>query len=451
MNTKRVFTLFVLLTIFCVMSAQEITGQWNGAFEVQGMKFRLVFHIEKIHGLYKATMASPDQGVKDIPVTAIRFNDNNLRIEVKNIGFAYDGILKSDTLIEGSFTQMGNTYPLNLTKDIIKISRPQEPKQPYPYISEEVKIDNKEASIALAGTFTYPEKGTDFSAVVLITGSGPQNRNEELMGHKPFLVISDYLTRQGIAVLRYDDRGVGRSEGDFSVATTEDFASDAMAAFEYLKTRKEINSRKIGLIGHSEGGIITFMLASEYKEIAFIISMAGTAIKGDDLLREQRQMISTAAGVSSLAFEQNEALIQKLNDIISKHTFDEINQNAGIYVNDLFPAELTKEQKKMYEQQIIRMASPWMQYFMAYDPGKDIPKIKCPVLAINGQKDLQVNADTNLDKIKVLKPDATVKKYPDLNHLFQHCKTGMLNEYSQIEETISPEVLADIAKWILSK
>lgn len=451
MKMKRIFALLLLLSIYYTLPAQEITGQWNGVFEVQGMKLRLMFHIEKLHGLYKATMASPDQGAKDIPVTAIRFNDNNLKIEVKNISFMYDGILKNDTLIEGSFTQMGNTFPLNLTKNIIEIRRPQEPKQPYSYISEDIKFDNKKANIALAGTLTYPKKGNHFPAVVLITGSGPQDRNEEIMGHKPFLVISDYLTCQGIAVLRYDDRGVGESGGDFSIATTKDFASDAMAAFEYLKTRKEINPRKIGLIGHSEGGIITFMLASEYKDIAFIVSMAGTAINGNDLLREQRQMISAAAGVSSTAFDQNEILIQELNDIISKHTLAEIKQNAGIYIDSLFPEELSGEQKKVYEQQLIRMASPWMQYFITYDPGKDIPPINCPILAINGQKDLQVNADTNLNKIKILNPDATVKKYPGLNHLFQHCKTGMPNEYSQIEETISSEVLADITKWILSK
>jgi pimeloyl-ACP methyl ester carboxylesterase len=445
----------IILLLLCILGAttiyaQNIAGQWNGVLEIQGMKLRITFHIEQIASVYKATMDSPDQGVKGIPVTFIRFKDSNLKMEVENIGFSYTGIQKNDTLIEGSFSQGGIDFPLNLIIGEAKLKRPQEPKPPFSYKVEEIKFENKQEGFSLAGTLTYPQEGSNFPAVILVTGSGPQNRDEELFEHKPFFVLADYLTRQGIAVLRYDDRSVGGSGGDLSSATTKDLALDALSGFNYLKTRKEINPRKIGLLGHSEGGMITFMLAAENKDIAFIVSMAGTAMRGDSLLYEQRKMISSAAGVPPAAFEQNEELVRKLNDIISTHSIDEIKQNASKYVDELFPVGLTPEQKKGYEQQIIGQASPWMQYFMKYNPADDIPKIKCPIFAINGMKDVQVNADTNLDRVKALSPKATVKKYPDLNHLFQHCKTGLMNEYGEIEETISPEVLNDIAVWINS-
>ncbi len=447
---KKIILLLVCILGTTAIYAQNIAGDWNGALEIQGVKLRITFHIEQIASAYKATMDSPDQGVKGIPVTSIRFKDSNLKMEVENINFMYDGVQKNDTLIEGSFSQAGINLPLNLVKGETILKRPQEPKPPFSYKIEEVKFENKQEGFSLAGTLTYPQEGSNFPAVVLITGSGAQNRDEEIMGHKPFFVLADYLTRNGIAVLRYDDRGVGESKGDFSSATTENFALDALSGFNYLKTRKEINPRKIGLIGHSEGGVITFMLAAENKDIAFIVSMAGTAMRGDSLLYEQRKMISSAAGVSQTTFEQNEELVKKLNDIISTHSIDEIKQNASKYVDELFPAGLSPEQKKGYEQQIIRQASPWMQYFMKYNPAEDIPKIKCPIFAINGMKDVQVNADTNLDRVKALSPKATVKKYPDLNHLFQHSKTGLMNEYGEIEETMSPEVLNDIAVWINS-
>lgn len=266
--------------------AQDIAGQWNGVFEMQGVRLRLVFNIDKEGDAYKATMDSPDQGAKGVPVTSVRFVKPSLKIEINNIEFSYVGTQKNDTLIEGSFAQGAMSFPLNLVKKKMEMRRPQEPKPPFDYKSEDVKIQNEKAGITLAGTLTYPESGSKYPAVVLISGSGPQNRDEEVMGHKPFAVLADYLTSQGIAVLRYDDRGVGQSQGDFALGTTADFASDALAAFAYLRTRTEINHKKVGLLGHSEGGTITFMVAAGNKDIAFIVSLAGKAMRGATLLYE---------------------------------------------------------------------------------------------------------------------------------------------------------------------
>jgi len=448
---KKLAMLFVILLSSFSLSGQKIIGQWNGVADLKVMKLSIIFHIEESSGIYKATMDSPDQKATGIPVTSISFDDPVLKIEIMNMGFSYEGILKNDTLIDGSFSQNGYQFPLTLVKTTkTENKRPQEPDSPYPYQSENIKFTNQNANIDLAGTLTYPKDNKRYPAVVLITGSGPQNRDEELLGHKPFLVLSDYLTRNGIAVLRYDDRGVVESEGEFTTSTSADFASDAFAAFNYLKKRKEIDPDKIGFIGHSEGGLITFMLAAKNKDIAFIVSMAGSAKKGHDILYEQRKMISSAAGVDRATFEQNELLIGKIDSLISKNTIEDIDKNMDIHLAELFHKKLTEQEKEFYAQQIRMLASPWMQYFLEYDPAKDISLIECPLFAISGQKDLQVDAETNLERIKALAPHAKTKVYADLNHLFQHCETGLMEEYSQIDETISPEVMNDIAKWILT-
>ncbi|NDV67284.1 S9 family peptidase [Dysgonomonas sp. 25] len=445
---KFIVLLFTITCALLKLVAQDISGAWSGELNIQGTKLPIVFNIEKSADTYAATMDSPNQGVKNIPTTSVVFENSKLIIKVAQLGAEYEGELIKPTEIKGSFKQSGFTFPLDLEKKEFKINRPQEPQPPFSYFVEDVFFENKSAGIILAGTLTYPKAGNSFPAVVLITGSGAQDRNEEVFGHKPFWVIADYFTKNGIAVLRYDDRGFGKSEGKFSTGTTKDFASDAYAAVEYLKGRKEINSGKIGILGHSEGGLITFMLAAEHHDISFIISMAGAAVQGDSLLYEQRKMISSAAGVNPVAFEQNEELIKKINALIVTKTMDEVKENATIYVEELFPKGLDEDQKKHFANQLVRQAAPWMQYFLQYDPAADIAKIKCPILAINGEKDLQVGATTNLGTIKRIAPHAEIKSYPDLNHLFQHCKTGLVAEYGQIEETISPEVLKDIADWI---
>ncbi|HUH45644.1 MAG TPA: alpha/beta hydrolase, partial [Arenibacter sp.] len=255
---KKVVLTLIIGFISLSGLGQDISGAWNGVLKVQGIQLRLVFNIDKTANGYIATMDSPDQGTNGIPVTTTSFDNSLLKISIASAGIEYEGVLDQDHIINGNFRQAGQSFPLSLSKSekVEKSVRPQEPIKPYPYYEEEIYFENREDAVKLSGTLTLPRKDGFFPAVILISGSGPQNRDEELMGHKPFLVLSDYLTKNGIAVLRYDDRGVGASTGDFKTATSLDFSKDAEAGVQYLKTRKEIDTKKIGLIGHSEGGLI---------------------------------------------------------------------------------------------------------------------------------------------------------------------------------------------------
>lgn len=341
------------------------------------------------------------------------------------------------------------------------INRPQEPDQSaFSYNSEEVTFENKSAGITLAGTLTYPKDKGTFPAVVLISGSGPQNRDEEVFGHKPFLVLSDYLTRNGIAVLRYDDRGTASSTGDFGAATTIDFSSDVEAAVAYLKTRKEIDQKKIGLIGHSEGGIIAPIVASKDKNIAFIVLLAGTAIPGDQLLLMQQQLIAKAMGVSDEELQKSHAINSEIFELIVKS--DEPKQLNTVLTNHLkqaftsLPGFETPSGMSMDDYvkvQVDQLCSPWMLFFIKYNPALVLEHVKCPVLAINGEKDLQVPPKENLEAIKKAlnkggNNKVTTKELPGLNHLFQESSTGTPSEYGDIEQTFSPIALDVILDWI---
>lgn len=297
MKANTLLAFVIMLLLGTTLSAQEISGQWSGALQLPTGKLRIVFNISAKDNGYTATMDSPDQGAKGIPVTKTTFETPVLMLEIAAAQIKYTGTCQENQ-IKGTFTQGAFSAPLDLTKssERIQVKRPQEPVAPYPYRSEEVTFENKKAGVTLAGTLTMPSTGGNFPVVVLITGSGQQNRDEELMGHKPFLVISDYLTRNGMAVLRYDDRGMALSTGDFASATSTDFAEDAASAVEYLKTRKEVNRRKIGLIGHSEGGLIAPMIASTSKDVNFIVLLAGPGMKGDELMLLQKKRIEEKMG-----------------------------------------------------------------------------------------------------------------------------------------------------------
>lgn len=453
---KKILVFLVLAFSAIIVKSQDITGTWNGVLKVQGMELGIVFHISKNGVDYSGTMDSPSQGVKGIPITSITFNNSNLKIAIDKAQIVYDGKLVGDS-IKGSFRQHGMPFVLNMVRGEVQAEakRPQSPVKPYPYISEDVKFENKEANIILTGTLTYPKSGNNLPAVVLISGSGAQNRDEELFGHKPFLVLSDYLTRHGIAVLRYDDRGTAESEGDFSSGTTKDFATDALAAFNYLKSRKEINPHKIGLVGHSEGGIISYMLASQNPDIAYIVSLAASAIRGDSVLLHQNEIVLRSSGMGETMIEEKKQELSKMfNLIINVSDKTEKEQKLREIMLESIPEDQQNDEdvRKIIDAQVNQLLSNWMRYFMSYDPAIDIVKVKCPVFALNGQKDMQVDADTNLGRIGALlksNDNLTLKKYPDLNHLFQHCQTGLFSEYSQIEKTISPEVMEDIVNWIL--
>ena len=455
---KLAFTIIaglISLTFF----GQEITGQWNGILKVPGAQLRLVFNIEKTANGISATMDSPDQGAKGIPVSNSSFENSVLKMAISQAQIEYEGTLGKDNIIVGNFKQAGQNFPLNLSKEKTEKEipiRPQEPKKPYSYHSEDIIFENKKAGITLAGTLTLPKQDGIFPAVILISGSGPQNRDEELMGHKPFLVLSDYLTKNGIAVLRYDDRGVAASKGNFKTATSVDFATDVEAGIAYLKTRKEINKSKIGLIGHSEGGIIAPMVATQSKDVAFIVLLAGTGIQGDQLLLLQQQLIGKASGMSDEALQKIKSNNTKIFDIANKSTsIEQLQTDLTNYIKQNpsteKPAGMTEEE--FVKLQVQQIATPWMHCFIKYNPAPTLEKVKCPVLALNGEKDLQVPPKENLGAIKaaLLKggnKNVTAIELPNLNHLFQECKTGSPQEYATIEQTFSPTALTEITKWI---
>ncbi len=458
---KIIFTLSLLLISFLNYS-QDVTGSWYGMATMQGQELRLVFNINKTNDIYSATMDSPDEGASGIPVSSISFKDSVLKIALQNIRFEYEGGLNKINHFIGNVKQGLQSVPMTLTREKIERLRPQEPKQPFPYYSEDLTFDNKRAGITLAGTLTLPKKEGKFPAVILISGSGPQNRDSEILGHKPFLVISDYLTKNGIAVLRFDDRGTAKSKGNHGKATSLDFASDVESALNYLLTRDEIIKTKIGLIGHSEGGVIAPMVAVNSKDVSFIILLAGTGISGDKLLLLQQVLVGRASGVSEADLQRNktffEGAFQLMTTSVNKDTLKkELKTYAKRMAIDL-PRKESEIPKGMTDEQFNYMTlsstlTPWTQFFLRHDPSKVLEKVKCPVLAINGSKDVQVPPNENLTAIKnALTKGAnkhiTIQEIPNLNHLFQECKSCSTAEYSSLEQTFSPIALTIVLDWI---
>ncbi|WP_127844169.1 alpha/beta hydrolase family protein [Psychroflexus aestuariivivens] len=461
---KKIFLTYLVAISGLATFGQNITGDWNGVLDVQGMKMRLVFHIENTEEGLASIMDSPDQNVSGIPVTSTEFKNDTLTLKVKNAGIEYIGVLNDTGDVEGNFSQNGMVFKMNLTKNKIQkseLKRPQEPEEPFPYHSETVKFKNKNAKIKLAGTLTLPNQTEKFPAVVLISGSGPQDRNESILGHKPFLVLSDYLTRQGIAVLRYDDRGFAESEGDFGSATTLDFAKDAEAAVEFLKSHKNIDSENIGIIGHSEGGLIAPIVARDNSAVAFIVLMAGTGIPGDELLYLQQKLIGEVSGLSEIQIENSVENNKQAYKILSnsENITKAKSKLKSFYQKALKENPDPQKPSNMTDEEYIdlvvsQIATPWFQTFINTNPADILQKVNCPVLAINGEKDLQVPPKENLQAIeKSLKTggnqNITTIEYPNLNHLFQESKTGAPSEYAKIEQTIAPYVLEDISEWIL--
>jgi uncharacterized protein len=450
---KKLLLLFFLAITTLNLTAQDISGQWNGLLEAAGLHLRIVFHINKTDSGYSATMDSPDQGAKGIRVTATIFKNNHLLLTIASANIEYEGELK-DSLIVGTFKQNGFGFPMKLSKKEIKntVNRPQEPKPPFPYLSEEVTFPNTQAGITLGGTLTLPAKTGNFPAVIFISGSGPQDRNEELAGHKPFLVVADYLTKNGIAVLRYDDRGVGASTGDFSKGTTADFATDVESALSFLQTRKDINKNKIGLIGHSEGALIAPVVAAKSKAVDFIVLLAGPGLPGYQLMLLQKRKIEEKMGVPAEQIESGQQAFKGAYEIIRNSPANDTSLKSRIqtFFKEKFGSNMPQAQLSGLATALL---NPWMVSFLKLDPVTALENVKCPVLAINGDKDLQVPSKENLSAIrKALEAagnkNVTIKEYPGLNHLFQEAKTGLPAEYMTIEQTISPVVLEDITTWI---
>ncbi len=456
----------LIVVVFCFFYilgfGQQIEGQWSGNLQVQGTKLKLVFNIYKSTRGYEATMDSPDQGVTAIPVTIIHIKDSILSLGIDQIGMSYKGVVENDTII-GEFKQSGFELPLYLIKNKTKgnktLKRPQEIIPSFPYQIEDVLFDNNKDNITLAGTLTFPKKIKKVPAVILISGSGQQNRDSEVYGHKPFFVLSDYLTRKNIAVLRFDDRGVGKSEGTFKNATSFDFAEDVKSAIDYLRNRPEIDNNKIGLIGHSEGGIIASIVASYSPNVSFIILLAGTGIPGIKVLLAQQEKIAETMNLGKDEIEKLLDTNKKIYEIIQEN--DHIDQQKNKLRKFLVSESESNEKEKSYtddyiEFQIDQMTTPWFKNFLDYDPADALRNVKCPVLAMGGTKDIQVNSKVNLMAIsKALKDGGnrnySFKELPGLNHLFQNCNTCLMDEYIKLEETFSEEALEIIGSWILKR
>ncbi len=446
------------------VSGGSLAGLWEGKLEVGSISLRLVFHIEeKPGGTLSATMDSPDQGALGLPVERVGLQDGLVRLELKVAAAVFEGVLAPDGAeMKGKWKQGGGALPLTMrrTKQVSSLNRPQEPKEPFPYDALEVVVENKPGGVRLAGTLTLPREKRPCPAVVLLTGSGAQDRNESLLGHKPFLVLADYLTRRGVAVLRLDDRGVGGSTGDLSLSTSQDLAGDALCAVAFLQGRREIDPRRIGLVGHSEGGLIAPLAASQSKAVDFIVLLAGPGVPGDQILYRQGADIARAAGASEAEVEKQrrdqEAIFTVLRGV--KDPAEREKQVRAIISRQIeeLSAEKKKEQapsKEYLEAQIKSVLSPWFLFFLDYDPRPALRKVRCPVLALNGEKDTQVAVDLNLGAIEQAlraggNRQATCVRLPGLNHLFQHCRTGSPAEYGGIEETFSPDALQIVGDWI---
>ena len=441
----------VLLLLFAVGSSfAQIEGYWKGKIDLGGQQMEMAFDIASTGNGYSATLDVPAQGAFDLPVDETLFLDNRLEMTMSAMDASYSGTLK-DNHVEGEFTQHGMTCPLNLEKgekESQQMVRPQDPQPPFNYRVEEVTFRNEKEGFDLTGTLTIPEGDGPFPGMVLVSGSGQQNRDEELMNHRPFWVIADYMARHGIAVLRYDDRGIGGSGGEVYNATSMDFSYDAEAAFDFLRNQKLIDASEVGILGHSEGGTINFMVAARRPEVAFLVSLAGPAVNGIEVLKEQQAAILRASGMTEEAIQFSSNANAQLFDIVEASSNRE---EADSLLRQLVQGWGYNEE--LTEQTVGQLASPWMYYFLKYDPTEAIVKTDCPALLLNGSKDLQVIASQNLPVYEKIiaehgKTNLTVREMTDLNHLFQHCETGSPNEYFTIDETISPEVLEVIAGFV---
>lgn len=462
---KKLLFIITLLLGF-TLQAQDVTGDWFGLLTFPGGKLHINLHVKKETTGLTATMDSPDQGANGLPVTTITFTNNTLNFTIPAGGISYKGTLEGKT-IKGTFTQGNYPIPLDFGREqptAVAPKRPQEPVKPYPYYEEEVSFKNEKAGITLAGTLTLPKQGgSNYPAVILVTGSGAQDRNEEILDHKPFLVLADYLTRQGVAVLRYDDRGTAKSTGDFAKATSNDFATDAEAAFKYLKTRKEINAKKIGIAGHSEGGIVAPIVAVNNPDVAFIVLLAGTAIPGDELMVLQNYLIGKANGMPEEELTKLSAINRSIYSLIKEEENTAVLKTRlqATFNKDLKPLFISKgipeHQVSTYiDMQISDITSPWYLNFIRYNPQPTLEKVKCPILAINGSKDVQVAPKANLDAIKRIAEKSGNKKVTTielegLNHLFQTSTTGAPTEYGEIEETFAPAALKTVGDWIVQQ
>lgn len=422
--------MILALMAVAAVTLKAQTGAWTGKLKVSGVELALIFNI----GEESATLDVPDQGAKDIPVEVSRDAVGGITLNVPAINASFKG-LWAGKVIAGTFTQHGMSFPMTLTPGAPVVRRPQTPVGPFPYATEEVSFTNGDA--VLKGTLTLPDNCDRKTPVlIMVTGSGLQNRDEELFGHKPFAVIADAFARAGIATLRYDDRGFGESTGDVVLCTTEDLKNDALAGVKLLRDRFE----RVGVIGHSEGGTIALMLAGE-RQVDFAVSLAGMIVSGAETLLAQNRRAFESAGLPE---SDVEAFARLLSD-----TFTAIRTRAPLPSADNY--DITDALRKNYAAALPSFRTPYMEFFLGLDLSASLSGITCPVMALNGTKDTQVQCDRNIAALEAGLPSnsrSVIRAEDGLNHLFQHCVTGEVSEYKSIEETFSPEVLSEMIAWI---
>tara|TARA_R110002126_G_scaffold124451_1_gene266403 strand:+ start:18959 stop:20359 length:1401 start_codon:yes stop_codon:yes gene_type:complete len=455
----------ILLIVLAITSSfsQNLSGVWHGNARTPDDKAILfVFLFEKNQEKYTATMDVPTFNVSGVKPKSTVLEQGHLIIEDAGLRMKYDGIWnEASNLIEGTYTEGGVKLLLSLKKENPKMpkkNRPQEPQKPYPYYEENVKFNNSDAGVTLSGTFTRPTQKGKYPVVILISGSGRHDRDGSAMTHKPFLVLSDDLTRKGIAVLRYDDRGFGESTGDFSKATTADFAQDVLSAVRYLKSRKDIDIKQIGLIGHSEGGIIAPLAANQTSDISFLVSLAGTGISGSEVSVMQSKSLRPFPVPDEKTFEKN---VRKSIKIACSDKEISQKRKELLAHNEAYLAPILKSLgapdeniSKFIKNETESGLKPWNTYFFNYNPAEEFEKLRIPVLSLNGSKDTQVDATVNQNAIRQALIEGKNENYKiveleNLNHFFQECETGKIDEYQKIEQTISPIALKEISTWIL--
>jgi pimeloyl-ACP methyl ester carboxylesterase len=461
-------TCLLYLSIFWCLASygqRPVAGIWEGRLNA-GVEMRIIFHIKDSAGTLSATMESPEQGLKNVQVSGVEFISDSIKLEIPQFQAKYAGRLTGDTMITGKF-QQGLAIPVVLKKIkqvVIKI-KPQTPVAPFPYKSEDVVYTSADQSIRYGATITIPVGKGPFPAVLLLTGSGQQNRDEEMVGHKPFAVIADHLTRNGFVVLRADDRGVGQTTGDVHTATTRHFADDAIVSLNYLKGRREVDKKKIGLIGHSEGAMIAQIIAAEREDIRSVVFLAGPGVEIKKLMHEQNEAVFTRAGVPNEYVTAYLELYDQLLEHIIKSDTAQLRENLTSTVNEwsaktraniVVATTGIKDEasKQRFIEQFLSLGKgAWFKYFLNYSPEGYLKNIRAHVLAINGSKDVQVISKTNLPAIEAALKAGKAKSYrieeaAGLNHLFQECKTCMVNEYGQLDETFSPKILELMTTWM---
>ncbi len=421
--------ILALLSLLAVVSVNAQTGSWKGELGVQGFKLPLVFNFTADG----CTVDSPSQGVKGIAAEKSSSENNKIIVKIASLGAVFEGTNYGDSIC-GTFGQGGLSVPLTLKPGTVEVKRPQTPVPPFPYKEEDVSFTS--GKFTLNGTLTLPDGYTkDTPVVLMVTGSGQQNRDEEIFEHKPFAVLADALARQGIASLRYDDRGYGDSSVNFTDFTTDDFCQDAEAGVNMLRTR----FGKVGILGHSEGGTVALMLGAGHK-VDFIVSLAAMAISGKETLLQQNRRALSMVGLSADMLDKTTSIINTVFSALAEgKNFDDI-KIEGLGENTRPLLEKIKEP----------LNTPYMLHFLKMDVSKQLPLVTCPVLALNGKNDTQVDCDSNISALEkgLSNSKHTVRALDGLNHLFQHSQTGSVMEYQQIEETISPEVIDTIVTWI---